>query len=142
MGENSKSKRQYTGCACRCGQPTYATYLPGHDAKHVSRLVAWVVESWGQGGYETGTRWTSAVNQLPSYQLQSKFRLQMINRARKHLDSTATEMMSEGWQQASHLHHMIGRIDNVCGAATAVDSVALIAAAMGMSRHSVNVRNS
>jgi len=141
MGENTKSKRQYTGCACRCGQPTYATYLPGHDAKHVARLASWVIDAWGS--HDVETRWKLAIKQLDhSYALQSKFRRTMRTRTAKNLGSIIDEMCSPSWQTGSHVAHMIARVDPYYSMPMSELAIATIAAAMGMSRHTINYRNS
>lgn len=142
MSKN-KAKRQYTGCACRCGQGTWGTYAPGHDAKHVSQLVAYVVSQWGT--YETSTAWRNAIKQLGSYQLQWKFRKAMTAQANKHRAPQITEMTSLDWQTRIHLTHDIRSIDQAYDFKEGQSNevyVAIVAAAMGMTRHSVNMRHS
>jgi hypothetical protein len=39
------SKENTRTCGCGCGKPVTRTYLPGHDAKHKSALIATVLGS-------------------------------------------------------------------------------------------------
>lgn len=144
MGEN-KAKRQYTGCNCGCGRGTWGRYAPGHDAKHVAQLVRWTIEAKDTGSiYQTTTRWRSAIKQLGSYQLQWKYRRAMIASANKHLESTIAKMADERWQAAIHLARDIQSVDPIFGDLGLAGTwyLASIAAAMGMDRHSVNLKHS
>nr|WP_157797292.1 hypothetical protein [Microbacterium barkeri] len=76
-----------TGCNCGCGEAVgrRAVYRPGHDAKHVSRLVAELFNTIQDGGKVTPAAITSAAKSLPSAALQAKFR-----RAAERLIAKAT----------------------------------------------------
>lgn len=65
-----------TGCNCGCGEAVgrRAIYRPGHDAKHVSRLVAELFNTIQDGGTVTPAAITSVAKSLPSAALQAKFR--------------------------------------------------------------------
>ncbi|MFJ4225504.1 hypothetical protein [Microbacterium sp. NPDC089695] len=65
-----------TGCNCGCGEAIgrRALYRPGHDAKHVSRLVAELFNTIQDGGKVTPAAITSAAKSLPSAALQAKLR--------------------------------------------------------------------
>ncbi|MFG6476388.1 WhiB family transcriptional regulator [Microbacterium sp. P06] len=64
-----------TGCNCGCGEPTgrNAMYRPGHDARHVSALVAEIFNTMQDGGKVTKAMTTSGARSLPSAPLQAKF---------------------------------------------------------------------
>lgn len=135
---------KFRGCGCGCGQGTWSTYAPGHDAKHVARLVRNTIESWGHEDLDTATAWRYAIQQLSTQALQAKFRRSMRIRAAKHLGSIIRQMENSNWQRQSHLANMIGRFDSYY-ADSGIESqytLAEVAAAMGMSYHSVNQRNS
>lgn len=135
MGD-SKAKR-FTGCLCGCGEGTWATYRPGHDAKHVSQLAASIVETWGT--YDTTTRYRNAMRLL-SPALKAKLRRRMQAIARKHLGDIVTEMCSPEWQKQIGLQRLVARSDAFYdGPARSFVAVAETAAAMGWSRYSVNV---
>lgn len=63
-------------CACgTCGQQVgpKATYRPGHDARHVSVLVATLQNSIADGREVTKATITTTAKQLPSEALRGKF---------------------------------------------------------------------
>lgn len=64
------------GCNCGCGETVgrRAIYRPGHDAKHVSRLVAELFNTIQDGGKVTPAAIASTAKSLPSAALQAKFR--------------------------------------------------------------------
>ncbi|WP_341998586.1 hypothetical protein MRBLWH7_000350 [Microbacterium sp. LWH7-1.2] len=62
-------------CACGCGQEVgkRAMYRPGHDARHVSVLVAELFNTIQDGGKVTKQMIASSAKSLPSAALQAKF---------------------------------------------------------------------
>lgn len=62
-------------CTCGCGLPitTKALYKPGHDARHVSVLVAELFNTIQDGGNVTKQMIASSAKALPSAPLQAKF---------------------------------------------------------------------
>jgi hypothetical protein len=144
MGEKTNSKR-YTGCACRCGQGTWGTYAPGHDSKHVAAMVRRVIEvaASPQGRYETAPAWRAAIRTLPTDALRAKFRRAMMRSATKHLRSIIADMEDERWQEAMHLQAEVCTWDNSYAfRVVSPDVLATVAAAMGMTRSSVNYSRS
>jgi hypothetical protein len=143
MGEKTNSKR-YTGCACRCGQPTYATYLPGHDAKHVSKMVRMVILDESPEPWARGQLWQSAIRQLPTEALRQKFRAAMYRSAERHLGHAIDQMNDHGWQVASHLQNILSRDDQFFTRDNPFSTrvLATYAAALGWTRHRVNMKNS
>jgi hypothetical protein len=144
MGENKNSKRRYTGCACRCGNPTYATYLPGHDAKHVSKMVSMVILTEDESPWARGQLWQSALRQLPTDALKAKFRAAMYRSAQRHLGYAIDQMDDHGWQVASHLLSILTRDDEFFTRNNGFSPrvLATYAAALGWTRHRVNMKNS
>jgi hypothetical protein len=58
-------------CKCGCGTPSYSTYRPGHDAKHVSVLISY---------YKAKTHTLDDLQlMLPSFALRNKL-VRAINR--------------------------------------------------------------
>lgn len=142
MGEN-RAKRQYTGCACRCGNGTWGIYAPGHDAKHVSNLVKSIALLWESDSiYEVTTRWRSAIEQLPSERLRWKFRRAVTTQARKVRGWAIEQMDDARWQAGINIKYDIERVDSIFGLLDDTNQIAAVAAAMGMTRHSVNMRHS
>lgn len=76
MNAKATATEVSTGCNCGCGEAIgrRAIYRPGHDAKHVSRLVAELFNTTQDGGKITPAAITSAAKSLPSAALQAKFR--------------------------------------------------------------------
>lgn len=76
MNTKATASEISTGCNCGCGEAIgrRASYRPGHDAKHVSRLVAELFNTIQDGGKVTPAMLTSAAKSLPSAALQAKFR--------------------------------------------------------------------
>lgn len=76
MNTKATATEVSTGCNCGCGEAIgrRAIYRPGHDAKHVSRLVAELLNTIQDGGKLTPAMITSAAKSLPSAALQAKFR--------------------------------------------------------------------
>ena len=76
MQAKARATEASTECNCGCGEAIgrRAIYRPGHDAKHVSQLVAELFNTIQDGGKITPAAITSAANSLPSAALQAKFR--------------------------------------------------------------------
>lgn len=140
----TKSSRPWHGCKCDCGTITQATYAPGHDAKHVSKLVAMTTATWGDRGgrgIHTTTMWTNALRTLGTPGLQAKYRRAMLLQANRHLTSIVREMESENWQALIKLRWDIARIDPTFERSGTL-TLAEAAAAMGYTRHTINVKHS
>jgi hypothetical protein len=144
MGEKGNSKREYTGCACRCGNGTYATYLPGHDAKHVSKLVRAAIEAWVESPWAVGQMWQTAVRVLPTDALRRKYRTALYRAADRHLGSSIDRMSDEVWQRGIHLQALLARDDEFFtrGNPFSTKVLATYAAALGWDRNRVNIKRS
>lgn len=143
MGEN-KTEKRYTGCACRCGQPTWNTYRPGHDAKHVSQWVRLVICET-ESPWDRGQAWQAALRDLPTEALRRKFRTTMYRSAQRHLGYTIDQMDDGEWQRVIHLKALLARDDaEMFSRPTGFGSLVLAtyAAALGWTRHAVNVKHS
>lgn len=95
-------------CACGCKFGTLtptATYLPGHDARHVSNLLAAIVQS--------GDLSQANVNQfakgLPSMPLQQKLQTAVDNFARRQAAKKAPKKSGGTWMDVDHTVAKIGR---------------------------------
>ncbi len=79
-------------CTCGCGLPitTKALYKPGHDARHVSVLVAELFNTIQDGGKVTKQMIATSAKALPSAPLQAKF-----HRAAERMVAKATEPKPE-----------------------------------------------
>ena len=139
MGGN-KIKRTYRGCKCGCGCGTWSTYAPGHDARHVAAQVAFVTAKWNSGA-EAEIQWERALRNLPTEALRSKFRRSAMAKASKQLASDVKAMQDAEWQRVIRLDLMVTAIDPAFRGSHP-ETVAEVAAAMGMTRRSVNYRRS
>jgi len=145
MGENSKSKqRQYTGCACRCGQPTWSNYAPGHDSKHVSKLVRATIEASLESPYSTGQMWQAAMRTLPTDALRRKYRTALYRSADRNLGSVIDRMADATWQRNIGLQDLLARDDEFFtrGNPFGTRVLAAYAAALGWDRTRVNIERS
>jgi hypothetical protein len=144
MGEKMNSKRQYTGCACRCGQATYNTYRPGHDSKHVSKLVRATIEASIKSPWDTGQMWQAAMRTLPTDALRRKYRTALYRSADRHLGSVIDRMNDLAWQRAIHLQALLARDDEFFNRNNPFGErvLAVYAAALGWTRHAVNMKHS
>lgn len=134
-------QRQILHCLCGCGSSTGRNYAPGHDSQHVSRLVSETTGSWGREPYYTRKVWERAMRELPTLALRSKYRRAMMNRARKALPETVNAMMSESWQSLIHLQWDVAAVDSAFKGSGPL-ALAEAAAAMGWSRHAINLKHS
>jgi len=66
MAKTGNTRSEPNRCTCGCGQPANRQYLPGHDAKHVAKLVRKVKSG------EMGRR--EAAKMLPSSPLKNRLR--------------------------------------------------------------------
>lgn len=137
------------GCRCRCGQITYSTYAPGHDSKHISKLVALVVEKWGTTPWDCGQVWQGALSVLETPALQAKFRMAMKRKAEKWLGYNIDKMNDERWQQVIHLQALLARDDEQFARSPlghtrhfSTRNLAVYAAALGWTRSIVNMKRS
>ena len=131
----TKSERPRRGCRCRCGEATYSTYAPGHDARHLSRLFLGIIAS--------DDRWTAyrdAMQVLSSEALRGKLRARLIGHFGNH--NTAREMVHSDWQRTMALDSLIRETDPALPVGLSVGDTAALAAAAGWSRSSVNRRRS
>lgn len=120
-------------------------YAPGHDAKHVSALVRRTIEMWKDSPWETGQAWQSALRQLPTVQLQSKYRSAMFRAAERNLGYAIDKMDDEVWLSRLHVQRLLTRDDpNHFGRVVPFSSrrLAIAAAALGWTRHAINVKHS
>lgn len=136
MGE----KKQFRGCKCGCGTGTWGMYAPGHDARHVKQQVGFVTALWGKGA-EAEVMWERAIKNLPTEALRSKFRRQMMNQAARHLAPIVTEMQSPEWARQMRVDLMVQAVDPAFVGSNFRSTIEA-AAAMGMSRRSINQRRS
>lgn len=92
-----------TACTCKCGLPvktSAARYIPGHDAKHVSRLVG-EFEALVADDASANGRWHNPeaardlhlelMRQLPTDALQVKFNRAIHNKLDRDFDRWATK---------------------------------------------------
>ncbi|MFB7884984.1 hypothetical protein [Microbacterium sp. NPDC056057] len=72
---NAKALKTSGTCNCGCGDATgpKAMYRPGHDARHVSSLIAYLENDVADGKKITAREIASLAKQLPSAPLQAKF---------------------------------------------------------------------
>lgn len=134
------TKNQLRGCECGCGNGTKSTYAPGHDAKHVAVFVRLTVFAEGE---HRSTAWGRAIRQLPTMRLQAKYRQQMVNSANRHLGAIIDQMADAEWQRKMHLQAMVGRIDpSYADRPVSARNLAVVAAAMGLDRATVNYSRS
>lgn len=139
-----KSKR-YTGCMCGCGEATWNNYRPGHDSKHVSKLVRHTIEQSCKSPWETGQAWQAAIKALPTTALQLKYRSAMYRSADRHLGSVIDRMIDPNWQSGVHLQALLARDDADFFAPEVPFSLrrlATCAAALGWDRTRVNMKRS
>ncbi len=84
------------GCACGCGLPTgKSLYRPGHDAKHVSVLVADFFanrESWRSTEDQFVQELLGRRDHLTSYALKNKFIAAVNRRTYKEFDRWANQI--------------------------------------------------
>ena len=112
-----------TACNCGCGLPTKraeARYLPGHDAKHVSKLVETFVQLVGDDVEGTWHSATAArdihlrlMGKLATDALQVKFNRAIHNRLDKDFDRWAARdiranaIKDEAKRDAAHAKNTI-----------------------------------
>lgn len=137
--------KQPHGCRCQCGTPTYRVYAPGHDAKHVTKMVAMIITSWGTG--QTTTRWKDALAQLGTPSLGAKFRVAMRRLVvRQFTDSGEIDRMwNESWQRQMNLRGLLAESDPEWfhhSVPLDAHSLAIYAVAMGWTKDSVQNRRS
>ena len=92
---NAKANVQTEAKACACGTcheavSPKATYRPGHDARHVSYLVAGLFNDIQDGRKVTKQMIASTAKSLPSEPLRAKF-----TRAAERMVAKATEPKPE-----------------------------------------------
>lgn len=104
----SKNQTPKTTCLCGCAQPTInpaANYRPGHDASHVSNLMAVIAQK--SGGFSQDDVNTLKV-QLPSPALKVKFQ----NAADRLADRRAGKSKPKNpgtWMDVDHTVARVGR---------------------------------
>lgn len=75
---NKTTGLNHHACACKCGFGTHtakATYIPGHDARHVSNLLAELIA----GGDLSNAAVNTIARRLPSIPLQVKLQRAVDN---------------------------------------------------------------
>jgi hypothetical protein len=120
-------------------------YAPGHDAKDVARWVRNTIQAMEQDRVDAPAFmvWKHAIEQLPTFALQAKYRRSMIASANKHLGHAIQAMNNSDWQRRSHLQYMLAQYDRYFAVRSfSADYLASVAAAMGMTARSINYRNS
>lgn len=137
------AKREFRGCICLCGTGTWGNYAPGHDAKHVAKLVRHAICDTTTP-WERGQAWQTAIRVLPTDALRHKYRTAMYRSASCHLSSIVDQMVDPRWQQAIHLKALLARDDEFFNRANPFSPLVLAtyAAALGWDRHAVNGRRS
>lgn len=141
----TKATKQAHGCKCGCGMPTFGRYAPGHDARHVAYFVRRAVEMAAKSSpWEVGQVWQAALRGLATPALQAKFRRSMKAGAERHLGPIIDRMDDGAWQQAIHLQALLARDDSQFDRplAWSTRNLAIWAAALGWTRHSVNTKRS
>lgn len=79
-------------CGCGLGITTKALYKPGHDAKHVSVLVAELLNTIQDGGKVTKQTIAAQAKRLPSEALRAKYQ----RAAARMLAAVKTEAEAKG----------------------------------------------
>jgi hypothetical protein len=135
----TKSEKPRRGCKCRCGESTSATYRPGHDARHVSRLYDEFTQRRNNGEHAYDV-YLSVFRQLPSKALRRKLRTRLI--ARYGGTNDARSMVHTGWQDLINLRGLIRSQDEEIDVTGSISDVAAVAAMLGWNMNSVNRRRS
>ena len=111
-------------CTCGCGIETKSTYRPGHDAKHVSILLAGIFarrNEWGIEGEDLLIELAEdARAQLPSTALKVKFNNAFARRIHREFDSWSDKVNRGKNPQAPFSFHpddFFARYSRVRGAA-------------------------
>lgn len=86
---------EMTACHCGCETPTKSTYAPGHDARHVSQLLAKVRSK--------EVTVAAAKKQLPSDALKAKLDRAIANAAARDEDRKIKQAEREAAKEAKRL---------------------------------------
>jgi len=134
-------------CLCGCRAWTTRNYAPGHDARHVANLVRQTLTAWTTEYpmYKTEQVWQRAIRTLPTDALRTKYRRRMYRLARsKDMRPVVSRMNDPVWQADLRPTRDIYAVDPdaLPGDCASVWWIAVVATAMGMSRHDINRRHS
>lgn len=105
----NKNQTPKTTCLCGCAQPTInpaANYRPGHDAAHVSNLLAIIAQK--SGGFSQDDVNTLMV-QLPSLALKVKFQNAADRLADRRSGKDKPKKDAGTWMDVDHTVAKVGR---------------------------------
>lgn len=134
-------------CLCGCRTPVDRNYAPGHDARHVATLVRETLNAWTDEYpmYATEQVWQRAIRVLPTDALRNKYRRRMCNivMKSKHMAPIISGMNDPRWQADLRPTRDIYAVDaGIVYSSASTWWIAVVATAMGMSRHGINRRHS